>query len=232
MSIKRYLLDNLPFHHSVFLSNPRLLCYHSVSSDPDSLSIEEFREHCSILSSRHISTLDYLLCSSPKDSVCITFDDGHISFLNALEILQQFELPVTLFISISYLNSCNPDFLSKTDLISISKSPLVSIQSHGDLHLPSFSLSTEELIDGLISSKRYIEDLIGLPVKHFAAPYGKKDMRFFSLCPAIGYQSCCLGGSKPYLFNQSPYSIPRYGILPSTNKASLLNLLAGRYDLF
>ena len=41
-----------------------------------------------------------------------------------------------------------------------------------------------------------------------------------------------MGGSRPYSSTHSRFSIPRYGILPSTNKRSLLNLLNGKYDFF
>ena len=237
MSFKRFILDKIPFHYQKNKFATRLLCYHSLAVGPFSLSssslaANDFRDHCNVLAKLPLVSIDEMLNCKSNNSICLTFDDGDISFFKALEILQEYKLPVTLFVSVSFLRSSSKSYLSPQDLISISQYPFASIQSHGTLHVQSSQLSTDQLIDDLWYSKSFIEDILGLPVHHFAAPYGKPDPRFQVVCPSLGFRTCFLGGSRPYSSTQSRFSIPRYGILPSTNKRSLLNLLNGKYDFF
>lgn len=237
MSFKRFMLDKIPFQYYINKNANRLLCYHSFavgSSSPSlsSLSVKDFRDHCNLFDNLPVVSIDEMLNCKTHNSICLTFDDGDISFFKAFDILQKYDLPFTLFVSVSLLTSSSNSYLSPQDILSIAEYPFASIQSHGTLHVPSSQLSTDALIDDLSYSKSFIEDILGSPIKYFAAPYGKPDSRFPVVCPSLGFTSCFLGGSRPYSNTQCRFSIPRYGILPSTNISSLSNLLNGMYDFF
>ena len=112
MSFKRFILDKVPFHYQKYKFATRLLCYHSLSVGPfspssSSLAAKDFRDHCNVFAKLHPVSIDEMLNSKSNKSICLTFDDGDISFFNALEILQEYSLPVNLFVSASFLSSSN-----------------------------------------------------------------------------------------------------------------------------
>lgn len=95
-----------------------ILIYHRVcklDNDPQFLCVapHNFDAQLSILKKKYkiisIQTLVNCLISKkaiPRNSVCITFDDGYADNLyNALPVIEKYKIPVTIFISTNFMNS-------------------------------------------------------------------------------------------------------------------------------
>lgn len=100
----------------------------------------------------------------------VTFDDVPESFISeAYPILQKLQIPFTLFITTSYLET--PGYIQKDELRQLSKDSLCTIGAHTMTHpmLRKISNSYEEIVE----SKRKLENIIGRKIKYFAYPYGR-----------------------------------------------------------
>jgi peptidoglycan/xylan/chitin deacetylase (PgdA/CDA1 family) len=95
-----------------FINKPIIvLLYHRVADlkqDPQQLAVSEnnFRDHLQLIKkSYQILNLGEDWSCSAEPSVVITFDDGYAdNFLNALPILEEYEVPATFFVSSGYIN--------------------------------------------------------------------------------------------------------------------------------
>lgn len=93
-----------------------ILMYHRVAELPGyaypiSVTHEHFRQHMAVLrEAYHPIGLEELAeavrrGSIPRRAVAVTFDDGYAdNYLNALPILEEYQIPATIFISSGYIN--------------------------------------------------------------------------------------------------------------------------------
>ncbi len=184
--------------------------YHRI--DPDS-----FEEHMEYLS-RHYSLtpLDSLRkhyengAPLPKDSLFITFDDGWCSNFSLLPIIEEKDIPVTIFLTTGFIgtnkkpapitsfqeNAFNDQenmfFVeSSRTMLNIEQikkmSKVVDFQSHGVYHHPSTSLTTDQFRSDLLESKRTIENITGKHVYAFAYPYNRASEREAQIVASCGY---------------------------------------------
>lgn len=106
----------------------------------------------------------------PQDKVVITFDDVPDNvYVNAIPILREFSIPYTLYIATGLIGKRG--FLSKEQIVELSRDPLCTIGSHTVSHcmLKRKDVNWEYEFS---ESKKILERLIGKPVEHFAYPYG------------------------------------------------------------
>ncbi|MDR6998401.1 polysaccharide deacetylase family protein [Neobacillus niacini] len=113
-----------------------------------------------------------------KKPIFLTFDDGYKNNLNVFKVFQklqtnQFKPAGTFFIISDFIGRTNR--LSSDDLKSLSKSGLISIQSHTATH-PDLT-ETENLDSELRDSKRKLEKIIGKQVIAISYPYGNVNSR-------------------------------------------------------
>ncbi|MHC2258113.1 peptidoglycan/xylan/chitin deacetylase (PgdA/CDA1 family) [Bradyrhizobium embrapense] len=73
-------------------------------------------------------------------------------------------------LSLSALNEAY--FLDERELQGLARHPLVSIGGHTDSHAALSCLDTESARAEMADNRRYLEQLLQLPVQHFAYPYG------------------------------------------------------------
>ena len=106
----------------------------------------------------------------PKDKIVVTFDDVPINvYYNAVPILREHKIPYVLYISIGLVGE--EGYLSKNQIIELSKDPLCTIGSHTVSHC-KLKHKEVNLYNELSTSKQILEDWIDKPVEHFAYPYG------------------------------------------------------------
>jgi peptidoglycan/xylan/chitin deacetylase (PgdA/CDA1 family) len=125
--------------------------------------------------------------SIPKNTVVITFDDGHLdNYTNAFPILKKYGLKAAMFVIVDSLGSQN--FMTKDQIIEISESGLITIGSHtlGERHLPSID-SEEELRKEIFDSKYKLERILNKPVNCFSYPIGGFNEKIRQMVIDAGY---------------------------------------------
>ncbi len=176
----------------------RVLLYHSIGTTlPDdplgifSIDIDTFEQHMQALSCCD-ETLVVKLRDLSKDAdrlkVAVTFDDGYKDNLySAVPIMLDYNIPFTVFVSPVRIQSNDEKYLTPSELQELSSMPSVSIGAHGMTHVPLTQCDDCTLMNELVSSKKYIEDLIGGPVTTMSYPFGAVDRRVRDAAEKAGY---------------------------------------------
>mgnify|MGYP005843095321 CR=1 FL=1 len=120
----------------------------------------------------------------PERYLVMTFDDGHRSFLRAAEELNRRGMQASFFLTRQACEA-RPDFLKTPDIRALAD--LAEIGAHGLSHQPLTWLDREAAQRELSESRRWLEDLIGRPVRHMTAPGGYWNRRCQHLAREVGY---------------------------------------------
>jgi len=137
----------------------------------------------------------------PERPVVITFDDGYMdNYENALPILQEYKFPATIFVVSGFVGKTNQwdmklGFTQKplmgwNEIREIKKYGL-TIGSHTIHHPFLTKLDKNSAKKEIEVSKKQIEDKIGLPVEHFAYPYGDMNETIKKMVQNAGYKDAC-----------------------------------------
>lgn len=106
-----------------------------------------------------------------KNFYALTFDDVPENFYqNAFPLLKESSIPFTLFVNVSLLDK--DGFISKEQLLEMSRYELCTIGSHGVTHGEYALLNRMEALKDLEESKAELERLVGKTVEMYAYPYG------------------------------------------------------------
>lgn len=186
---------NLDIDRRVFGSYPRILMYHSIGVDGayGARSTAQFRRQLKWLDDHHeIVDLDRVLTASSngKKKIAITFDDGLASFyINALPIIEEFSVPVTVFVlgaAVKDHPELSPGqilqnrletperFMAESELQTLVEHPLVTIGGHSWSHpkLPEIS-DTEALQREIVDGTAAVESALDVSINRFAYPYNE-----------------------------------------------------------
>ena len=182
------------------------------------------------------------LMDPKKDGVLLTFDDGfHNNFSNVLPLLTEYSIPGLFFIPTQHVE--NPkdwlnfikvkaeknvdlfglnkniqsdlfDGISKENLVKMASNPLVTIGSHSISHPLLSKCSDLDLVNELVNSKKYLENITGRPVKYLAYPSGDYNEKVINAVSESGYE-LAFGIDKIKNLGQINFEIPRIGIYSS-----------------
>jgi len=184
-----------------------ILLYHSIDKNDVYLTLKPdiFIRQMNYLKERDYKIISLAnLCKiiesnkeiEPK-TVVLTFDDGFLShYKNVFPILKKCNFPATFFISTSLVGK-NIDNIQKKpqlsaswdQLIEMSKSLLIDIEPHGINHLELDVLSTDELHQQIIESKKEIEYRLNKKCVFFAPPRGKYNKKVIDLVKGYGFEA-------------------------------------------
>lgn len=161
---------------SIFVPRGRVLMLHWIGdekqddeTEPFRLSIEQFSKFLKWLKNKNVIHLEEW--EKADKFFALTIDDVPENFyVNAFPLLKKKEIPFTLFVNVSLLGK--EGFITKEQLIEMSRCPLCTIGSHGILHGEYTLFDKKEAMNDLVSSKHELEKIIGKPVELFAFPYG------------------------------------------------------------
>ncbi|HEX5456700.1 MAG TPA: polysaccharide deacetylase family protein [Candidatus Saccharimonadales bacterium] len=135
-----------------------------------------------IKSNGKLTTDDYSLTSSgsitsPKPTgfnrplISITFDDGWANqYKNAFPLLSKYGLQATFYIISGEVDD-QPDYMSSTQVKNLYTAGN-EIGSHTISHPDLTTLSKSAISREMSGSQTYLQNLIGVPVRDFAYPYG------------------------------------------------------------
>lgn len=135
--------------------------------------------------------------------VILTFDDGHISNLEAAHEIAGLGMRCTVFVNPKFCME-RTDFMKPQDLRALQK--VADVGAHGFTHAPLTKMGDAALRAELVDSKRWIEDIIGSDVRYMSVPGGYVDGRVLSACHAAGF--ALIGNSVEWWNRASPERMP------------------------
>ena len=173
-----------------------VLYYHSIDPSESNeviLSPQKLKAQLQYIKDSGYTTLtmtelnDYISKHTPipEKSIVITFDDGYKdNYTNAFPILKELDMKATIFVITSVID--DGYYLSKNEIKELSDYG-IDIQSHTVKHLHLNTLSYEEQLKELKSSKETLEAITNKPVISVAYPFGDHDENTLKAAKASGY---------------------------------------------
>ncbi len=174
------------------------------------------------------------LAASAGRSVVLTFDDGLADFLTAFRILEERQLPATLFVATGYVGSTSRwlrplgeggrPMLSWPELRDLHRRG-VEVGSHSISHRELDVLPSAELEREVAHSRVVLSDALGADVDLFAYPYGYHGPRVMAAVADAGYVAAL--GVKHAVSNagESPLSLARVVVGGDTRVEDLADWL-------
>jgi peptidoglycan/xylan/chitin deacetylase (PgdA/CDA1 family) len=207
-----------------------ILMYHAVGAPGEPASryvipARRFARHMAWLKWRRyrvISLEEYLRCRwahrlPPARSVVLTFDDGYADNLTlAYPVLRRCRFPATLFIVSSAVGQTNQwdqgSVLTGRPLLSwrgIRKlwANGLSMGAHTQTHASLAGLAPAQIEQEIAGSRQVLEQMLGIPVRTFAYPYGVWTPESRAILARTGFLGAC--GIEPG--KNSPIT-PLYGL--------------------
>lgn len=183
-----------------------ILLYHHVSESTPritSVSADELREHLEYLRDNDFTVVDIRDAiaaargekSIPEKSVVITFDDAYQNiFTNGRPILNEFDVPWTLFVTTDPVGSRPGQYMSWDQIRELHEEGVV-IANHtlDHAHLPRRNDGESEqqwlqrMRDNILAAEAKIEEEVGVSYKLFAYPYGEYDNKLADLVAELGF---------------------------------------------
>lgn len=177
----------------------RVLLYHGVPTAPEcdpGLGVEPalLRRHLEALKSDPSLRLRPLGASARTPTrtegteLSVTFDDGYADCLNsAAPILEDLAVPYAVFAIPALSGSGDPRYLSRAQLKELAARPGCEIGAHGMTHRPLAELPLAEAKAELLDSRRWLEDLLGRPVRAVSYPFGSVNRAVRDAAEEAGY---------------------------------------------
>ena len=144
-------------------------------------------------------------------------------------ILDELNIPVTVFVPVSHVESDNcwdkeePGY-QKIDILSwcyieeLAQNPLYTFGSHGMTHVSMRHLSKEQTVKDLRESKQLLKEHLQKQVDYYAFPYGqKKDFGHATpeLLQEIGFKAAFTTLWKRNNLRENPYRLRRVEVKPT-----------------
>jgi peptidoglycan/xylan/chitin deacetylase (PgdA/CDA1 family) len=172
-----------------------VLYYHSVPRHYQARFEEQMRMITSRATPIALKNLDHL--PADRHSVAITFDDALESFAeNAVPVLQQLNIPATVFVVTDALGSrpawgesyYDPEERVMSDEQLLNLPSLISVGSHTLTHPNLVALSEEVAAREITESRKKLESLLQRPITTFSFPHGESSTSTVRQCREAGYE--------------------------------------------
>lgn len=184
-----------------------------IETEPYRISIAQFERFTQWLKNQNIIRLEQW--ETEQDFYALTIDDVPENFYqNAYPILKKEGIPFTIFVNVSLLDK--KGFITKEQLIEMSKCELCTVGSHGISHNEFVLLNKKQALQELQNSKHILEQIVNKSVDLFAFPYGSyyacgycnKHLAMEEYVYAFGTVSCPI--TKPLVLKK--YFLPRINV--------------------
>ena len=171
-----------------------ILMYHSISKreGPTNIAPEVFKAHMDAIADAEVPviTLDHLLAAQAGEfdlapySIIITFDDGFLDFAEqAYPVLDDHGFTAIVYLPTGCLGGVEtwrgaltpPRKLMDWGQVRELMAEGINFGSHSVTHPDLDTLNARTLIEELRASKQTLEDMLSVPIDHFAPPYGVAD---------------------------------------------------------
>lgn len=214
----------------------RTLIYHAFGSklvhDSYGISINPklFEEHLKFLKDKYRllplnhNTLDNKL---DMNSVSITIDDGYKDNLLAVELLEKYKIPYTIYIATGFIGK--DQYLNIDDLKDILKSELCTLGTHSINHVHLSKLTRDEQYKELYESKIYLEEIVKKEIIDFSYPYGDYNESAKEIVDSL-YEIVSTSHIGINSSSCNKKMLKRIEIIASDNIVSLQKKIDGYYD--
>lgn len=153
----------------------------------------------------------------------LTFDDGYASDAAVvLPLLDRQRFPATFFVETGAVG--RPGRLSREDLGSLAAAGM-GIGSHTVTHRFLSELPEAEVRRELGDSKRFLEDVVGLPVRFLSLPGGRVDGRTAAAARECGYEAVCTSAPGGNDARRPRYLLWRLSVRRTTTLADFQRLV-------
>ncbi len=206
--------------------NILILCYHGISNDDwrYSVDVDVFERQLNYLVKYYspitLEDVGFFIQGKKKiekPSFVITIDDGYKDVLQLKDLFEKLNIRPTIFV-LSDINNANRkeletnrEFLSKDEILFLIEAGW-TIGSHGATHPDFYRLSEEDIEKEIVSSKKNLEEELGIKIKYFAYPKGRYTNKVLDAVKKAGYS---LGLSMNDSFINKTVNrllIPRIGV--------------------
>lgn len=147
-------------------------------------------------------------CFRCRKYAVLTADDGDASLRNVLPWLSDMQIPLTLFINPVYLDGehyriRNTElYLTEDELQHLHKQyPLLTIGSHGWVHIDAVKQTEQEFVESLMRSVNYLKALPNY-VPFFAFPYGHYTNATYARATKEKLIPVLMGGNPNYTYDK------------------------------
>ena len=160
----------------------------------------------------------------------ITIDDGYKDNLDAIEILNKYNIPFTLYITTSTLDT--EGYLSTEDIKSLSCLNNCEIGSHSFNHVRLNTISNEKIFYQLSESKKVIERIIGNKISGISYPHGSYNQYVLSILKSLGYDYAASSIKGKNIDSTNKYLLKRSEIIKSDSLKTITKKINGYYDYY
>jgi len=210
-----------------------VLMYHSVSTVDGPLRglavpASRLREQLRALVSAgyRLVGLTEALRGNGDRTVAVTFDDGYVDFLDALEVLREVGATATLYVNPGHVGdrmALGP--LLPWPAIRDVAAAGIEIGNHSLHHRP-LDVLPEALLDKEIGdSTARLADELGGPVRSFAYPHGYHSGRVRAAVARYGYDNACEVGRRLHEPGRARFAVPRLQMTPDHDGAGSVELV-------
>ncbi len=187
-----------------------ILTYHQIGQDTSSglsVSVDIFSEQMHLLYDRGYRTISLEEAmgfiesknTAANKTVVITFDDGFKNIhTRAYPVLKKLGFTATVFLVADFLGTDNDWSENKETLRSpllgaedIAAMPDLSYGSHALSHRYLTRLSESEVLEEIVSSRKKLQDKLGISIESFCYPYGDYNESIARMVKEAGYTSAC-----------------------------------------
>lgn len=176
--------------------------------------------------------------SLPERPAVITFDDGFADFHQAaLPVLAEHGFTATVFVTTGWIEDAGtappaarprPGRMLSWQQLLESAAAGIEIAAHSHTHPQLDQLPAAQLAEELSSSKRLLEDRLGVPVPGMAYPFGYSDGGVRRAVHAAGYRYACAVANGIACPGSDRFALPRLTVRRSTRPATFARVVRGQ----
>lgn len=220
--------------YSINVGN-KCLIYHAFGSKLKhdtygiSISIDNFKKHVDYLVDNYQFKKVHDI-SDDKLFISISIDDGYKCTIDAIDVLCQYDIPVSLFITAGELGK--DQYLSVSDLSEISKLSNVTIGSHGLSHQRLSTMSYNDQNFELQKSKDILSEIIGKSVNGISFPHGSFNEDTIEILQKLNYEYAATSIKGINTISTDKYTLCRNEIISTDSITDVDKKIKGYYEYY
>lgn len=151
--------------------------------------------------------------------VCVTLDDGYLdNMTEALPVFRKYQCPFCIYMTSGFADNTaecwwyaseKVPFLTATQLRELTAEPLCTIGAHTITHPQLTQLCSEDKRQEIIGSKQRLEQILHIPVHHFAYPHGDFNEECEQIVRQAGFHTAVAAWGGGLRSNHNRLALPR-----------------------